>query len=301
MMSADSIYFKLHTSTLLLSAYHVRSAAVRLLITSPESLHSILQSTASPLCDDMRPRTVVVSLVLILSTTLWQYMFFIPDSIANDGAISENGGHWSPSTSDFDWCERNYIFSEFIAEPFNSGTSLIYIIVAVLSMSAAKRHLPPSVSNTDLLFLTMILICIGIGSTLFHASLLYDTQLLDEIPMHWLVSYASVMMYTRNDYKVRTEKSRKFTLKTTLTLCAAAFAVTIDILSWITPKETPLHQAVKLIMAITFVAGFVYTFYVSAKLANEILDHDPNDPELQRVNRWFDKVRDAMSCSNHSA
>lgn len=231
----------------------------------------------------MEPRTVVILLVLILSTTLYQYMFFIPDSIAND-ALKANDriGYWSPSNADFDWCESNYIFSPLIAELYNSATSLIYIVVAVLSMSAAKKHLPPSIYMRDFLFLNVLLIFVGIGSTLFHATLLYRTQMLDEIPMNWLALYASVMLYTR--HKHRRE------LKVPLTVACALFCASIDVVSWLTLKEGVLHQATKMVMALSFLSGFVYVFYVSAKLGNEVLAKEPDNAEHRRINRYFDKA-----------
>jgi len=241
----------------------------------------------------MQPRMVVLFLGIMLFLGVCQYLFFIPPSIANTAVKSENEGHWSPSTSDFDWCERNYVFSRYIAEPFNSGTSLIYIVVALVQMHAANAHIPRSVATADLKVLGLFLICIGIGSTLFHGSLTYDMQLFDEIPMHWFTSMTSVMMFTRNDTRnhskrkgsVREEKSGKFMLYTV----AALMAVVIDAIILQTPKHSAFHQGTKVVMAISFVTGFVYSFYVTAKLTNEVLAEDPADSDYQKINEWFNK------------
>ena len=50
----------------------------------------------------------------------------------------------------------------------------------------------------------MLLLITGIGSWMFHMTLLYEMQLLDELPMIWGSSY---MVYVH--YKIQIEPERK--------------------------------------------------------------------------------------------
>ena len=121
----------------------------------------------------MHPQTVVVLLSCMLFTTLIQYHFYTPEAIAN-ASRSSNDGYWSPSDGDFDWCEYNYQFSPYIAELFNSATSLLYIVCSLITAHAINEHIPSYIYTADIYFLSLIIICIGIGSTLFHTTLRYQ-------------------------------------------------------------------------------------------------------------------------------
>eukprot|EP01084_Bolivina_argentea_P282071 482751_1 len=217
-----------------------------------------------------------------MTFTLIQY--FVPKHIANGDVDKDLDGYWSPSDGDFDWCEHNYVFTPYIAEPLNSGTSLIYIVVAILSLHYTSVHVPPSVHILDIRLVTSILILIGAGSTLFHATLLYKAQLFDEMPMMWIISYTCVILYTRDDYKHKRkdtmstntktwENSRKFNLYALVTVFIAFTCVLV----WSTPKHSLVHKICKLIWGLQFVIGFVYCFYVTALCANQVYEKDPND------------------------
>ena len=136
----------------------------------------------------------------------------------------------------------------------------------------------------DIKFLGFVLICIGIGSTLFHATLLYEAQLLDELPMHWLVSYASILLYTRNDWKVKVQRTSYF-----YTICTVFEAALVVILTN-TQKNSSFHQVLRLIMSASFGLEFVYLFYVGAKIGNEVYEKDPNNRNYRKINEYYDKA-----------
>jgi dihydroceramidase len=76
--------------------------------------------------------------------------------------------------------------SPYIAEFFNSTSSLIYILLA-LFIQLPKHDAFIQISRTWLL-------AIGIGSLLFHGSMRYATQLADEIPM---VGFVTTLMIAK--------------------------------------------------------------------------------------------------------
>lgn len=80
----------------------------------------------------------------------------------------ENGlsSFWGPVTST-DWCERNYVYSSYIAELFNTISNVPCIVLALFGLINAlwqrfeKRFSVLHISN-------MIL---AIGSMIYHATL----------------------------------------------------------------------------------------------------------------------------------
>eukprot|EP01084_Bolivina_argentea_P138148 243286_1 len=162
----------------------------------------------------MYPETVALILIVIMGFSLIQYYFIVPAGIQpKTNQENINNGYWGLPNSDFDWCEYNYLLTQYIAEPWNSITSLLYVIVAMIGQYYLSLTVPKHIydNSKDIQFLGWILIAIGCGSTLFHSTLLYKTQLVDELPMYYLVSYASVILFTRYDFKIN--KNRKLKTK----------------------------------------------------------------------------------------
>jgi dihydroceramidase len=94
-------------------------------------------------------------------------------------------------TSSIDWCEENYVYSNYIAEFWNtiSSTSMIFIgknsqfcfnFLGILLMFKQTKI------NSKTRPTSMLMIFIGIGSVLFHMTLSRYSQALDEVPMIWV-------------------------------------------------------------------------------------------------------------------
>lgn len=94
-------------------------------------------------------------------------------------AVGRLDGAWGPVTSTLDWCEENYIVTPYVAEIWNSlsnGVFLLWPLLGILSCyktSAEKRFWLSYAA----------LMIIGTGSFLFHGTLRFEMQLLDEVPM----------------------------------------------------------------------------------------------------------------------
>jgi len=92
-----------------------------------------------------------------------------------------HGGYWDPQTSTVDWCETNYTVTKYCAEAVNALTNFIFFYLGIKGI-AKYRHEP------ILLVSYVGYLTVGIGSFLFHATLKYPMQLLDELPMIWTAS-----------------------------------------------------------------------------------------------------------------
>jgi dihydroceramidase len=94
-----------------------------------------------------------------------------------------NIGFWSPRTASVDWCENNYVYSYYIAEFWNTMSSIPLILLGFYGVLHSGRLGFGVFSRHSLCFVSFIVI--GIGSALFHGTLLYTGQFLDEVPMIW--------------------------------------------------------------------------------------------------------------------
>lgn len=88
-------------------------------------------------------------------------------------------GFWGTPTSTIDWCEENYVVLRYIAEAVNTVTNLLFIALASYAIHTAwHARLEPR-----FLFTAGGFMLVGIGLWLFHMTLRYQFQLLDELPM----------------------------------------------------------------------------------------------------------------------
>ncbi|OMO88590.1 Ceramidase [Corchorus olitorius] len=127
----------------------------------------------------------------------------------------ENGlsSFWGPVTST-EWCEKNYVYSSYIAEFFNTISNVPGILLALIGLINAlrqrfeKRFSVLHISN-------MVL---GIGSMLYHATLQRMQQQGDETPMVWELLLYFYILYSP-DWHYRS------TMPTFLFFYGAGFAV----------------------------------------------------------------------------
>ncbi|RWS21284.1 alkaline ceramidase 3-like protein, partial [Leptotrombidium deliense] len=90
-------------------------------------------------------------------------------------------GYWGKVTSTLDWCEENYDTTFYIAEFWNTLSNLFMIVPPAFSCFRSFK----TGNDTRLLLCYALLTLVGIGSWLFHMTLKYEMQLLDELPMIW--------------------------------------------------------------------------------------------------------------------
>ncbi len=86
----------------------------------------------------------------------------------------------SSVTSTVDWCEKNYEVVSFIAEFWNTISSLMLLYAGAYGM---LQHW-----NLKGNIIFLVLAIVGIGSVFFHGTLTLFTQMMDEIPMIFLVT-----------------------------------------------------------------------------------------------------------------
>ncbi|KAL1956009.1 hypothetical protein VTO42DRAFT_7909 [Malbranchea cinnamomea] len=88
-------------------------------------------------------------------------------------------GYWSPVTSTLNWCEEDYYATVYAAEIVNTLTNLLFIYLGIKGIRSCRRN------GHDFIFQVAFIgyLIVGIGSFLFHATLTYPMQLVDELSM----------------------------------------------------------------------------------------------------------------------
>lgn len=87
--------------------------------------------------------------------------------------------------STVDWCEQNYSVSSYIAEYWNTLTGLCIIFSGVYFERWRVIYINEALHkyNDNFVRICTLLILVGVGTMLFHGTLYYPFQLLDELPM----------------------------------------------------------------------------------------------------------------------
>jgi len=87
-------------------------------------------------------------------------------------------GFWGIPSSTVDWCEPNYVYTQYIAEFFNTISSFAMVFVGLLGIALHWRHFE---HRFKWAFASVAIV--GLGSAAFHGTLLFGLQMADELPM----------------------------------------------------------------------------------------------------------------------
>ena len=110
--------------------------------------------------------------------------FFFNPEIAN--RRQDVNGFWGPSDALHQFCEPHYAFTFFLAEFFNSTSSLAYTAAAIYGALTSPGF------DAAVQAEWAILAIIGLGSAAFHGTMLFKYELWDELPMMGLVFISSI-------------------------------------------------------------------------------------------------------------
>lgn len=86
---------------------------------------------------------------------------------------------WEPATSTINFCEEDFYLTGYVAEVMNVATNAIFLYLSYTATRHVFIHDHPRIFA--LCFITYGII--GVGSVLFHGTLKYQMQLIDECAM----------------------------------------------------------------------------------------------------------------------
>ncbi|MBC7794136.1 MAG: ceramidase [Clostridia bacterium] len=81
-----------------------------------------------------------------------------------------------------DWCEANYAVSPYIAEWWNTLSSVAMVFAGFAGAWRERQR-----GRTRFAAAFALLVIVGLGSVAFHGTLRFELQMLDELPMVYLV------------------------------------------------------------------------------------------------------------------
>jgi len=104
-------------------------------------------------------------------------------------------GYWDPVTSTIQWCEEDYYATYYSAEIINTLTNLMFMYLAYEGVKSCRKNGHDRVFEVAYFGYFLV----GFGSFMFHTTLKYPWQLVDELNMIYttcLMAYAS-LSYSR--------------------------------------------------------------------------------------------------------
>lgn len=200
------------------------------------------------------PRAVAGVLGALVSFTTYSYIFVMPSSLAQKEEAAS--GYWGEPDSEFNWCELDYQLTPLVAEPVNTATGGLYMLVSALAWWGHAGYFK---IETRIRLMLLEIALLGVGTVLFHATLRYSMQLLDELPIFYLILTAAWALYERG------ERPRHRWLPWLLVAWASSF--TFGLLA--TQQKTLLHEVCRGTMVCTFSVCFIFIFWAAAKACGE--------------------------------
>lgn len=171
-------------------------------------------------------------------------------------------GYWGVPTSSVDWCEANYAHSYYVCEWYNTLSSAAMVLVGAVGVLWHWRVL-------ELRFLLVFasVALVGLGSVAFHGTLLFELQMLDELPMLYTATLLAYIL-------IEDQKKSRFGLRLKLALIAYVVFATYG--------AAFTRDAVQFwFFQFTFTTLEFFALYRTYRLYRA-----SRSPELRRLFRW---------------
>lgn len=178
-------------------------------------------------------------------------------------------GYWGEVSSTIDWCEENYVVSKYVAEWSNTITNSTFVITALYSTYCAYRN------RLEFRFILIGIgfALVGVGSWLFHMTLQYHYQLLDELPMIYATCIPTWSILCETE-ETLTKNGKSSPLTRQLSVGITISAI-VALLSWIYLffKIPEIHQTVYgfVTVLVVLMSGLLTHKFVSDKVAKKSL------------------------------
>eukprot|EP00045_Choanoeca_perplexa_P002222 m.23494 g.23494 ORF g.23494 m.23494 type:complete len:280 (-) comp11390_c0_seq1:41-880(-) len=145
--------------------------------------------------------------------------------------------YWGPMTTTLDWCEENYVVSLRIAEFWNTVSNVWLMLPAIIGMITAYSK------GMERRFIVAYagVACMGLGSWIFHMTLVWEGQLLDELPM---VYSACFLIFNIVDYEYTDSSSRNRVVG-----FLSAYAITVTVV-YVYTRVATFHQTAYTLMVL---------------------------------------------------
>ncbi|KAJ9616166.1 alkaline ceramidase ydc1 [Knufia peltigerae] len=160
-------------------------------------------------------------------------------------------GYWDPVTSTLQWCEEDYYATYYSAEIINTLTNLMFIYLAYKGVKSCRNQGHDTVFEVAYFGYFLV----GFGSFMFHTTLKYPWQLVDELNM---IYTTCLMAYASLSY------SRPATHQVALGLFLLAFCAAIT-LYYHYLQDPVFHQTVYAFLTLFIVLRSLYSMEFSLR------------------------------------
>lgn len=89
-------------------------------------------------------------------------------------SAADHPGYWGPRTASVDWCEPNYVWSPYVAEWWNTVSSLAIVASGLMGVWNCLKY----GYKMRFLYPSIFMVLVGVGSLLFHGTLQYGANFL---------------------------------------------------------------------------------------------------------------------------
>lgn len=190
----------------------------------------------------MQPWVAAAGLAVLAACAGNCFFFHLPGKLRRESKL----GYWGMPNAEFNWCEPDYELLDWVAEPVNTFSNIVFV-----SLPAA--FLATHDSEGDVTAIALLQMVIGGGSMLFHASLRYYMQLVDELPIFWW-GLLTAAAYLR---RVKQVDLRAPFSAYGLLVAAAVLA---------TDQHSTIHQALRGFMTVSMLVAIIFVAWAAATL-----------------------------------
>jgi len=223
---------------------------------------------------ELSPTAIGVILVVILSVTTTQYWIAPPMATEKTDSLDQNEQEESqvhyyhgPANGEFDWCEPNYLSLAYIAEPINTLSGALYFLPVIAGFRFHRMKDLSLSTKLNLIFVAWI----GVGTILFHATLRYTAQLLDELPIYYVMISGTYMLL------VLGKADGSGTLGWFLTIWASALTMVI----LLTDQDDWVHNVARGTLSVSFSLMFAHLFAGVATALRKLKKRVEANPRTQ--------------------
>ncbi|KAF2018827.1 alkaline ceramidase-like protein [Aaosphaeria arxii CBS 175.79] len=173
-------------------------------------------------------------------------------------------GRWSPVTSTLNWCEEDYYMTVYSAEIVNTLTNLLFMYLAGKGIHNCLTN------GHDTVFTVAFIgyLIVGTGSFLFHATLKYPMQLVDELSM---IYTTCLMFYATFSYG----KSKLYSITLGVALVVMALSIT---LYYHYLQDPTFHQTAYAVLTAIVLFRAIYVMEVNIRPAFRTKEREDANP-----------------------
>ncbi|XP_038634165.1 alkaline ceramidase 1 isoform X2 [Scyliorhinus canicula] len=118
-------------------------------------------------------------------------------------------------SSQIDWCEDNFQFSEKVAEFYNTISSVSFFISSPIMMYLLHPYAQKR--NRAVYLIWVLIMLVGLFSAYYHMTLSYFGQLLDELSILWVLAIGYMLWFPRRHLPTFIKSRKSFSLIVFLT------------------------------------------------------------------------------------